>query len=125
MNHIYRRSGFTLVELLIVIAIVCILLSIVGSAFGGCDAITGFARERRARAENDAKSYVQQLHPSYTNTRALCQSTDSDNDGYVTCTVISTVNGTDTPEEGIECRASVYFDFARGCRPMRTIMRMR
>lgn len=119
MNN--SKSGFTLVELMIVLVIVCIVISL----FASCDAITGFAGERRLRAENDAKTYVRELHPTWTNTRALCQSTDSDNDGYVTCTVISTVNGTNTPEEGIECRASVYFDYARGCRPMRTIMRMR
>lgn len=120
MNNSYK-SGFTLVELIIVLGIVVVI----GSMFLNCDAATGFADERRARAENDAKTYVHELHPSWTNTRALCQSTDSDNDGYVTCTVISTANGVDTPEEGIECRASVYFDYVRGCRPMRTIMRMR
>lgn len=121
MNNSKSQSGFTLVELIIVL----VVIGMIGSMFLNCDAVTGFAGERRARAENDAKTYVRELHPSWTNTRALCQSTDSDNDGYVTCTVISTMNGTDTPEEGIECRASVYFDYARGCRPMRTIMRMR
>lgn len=119
MNN--SKSGFTLVELMLVVIIVGIIIS----SFASCDAITGFAGERRARAENDAKTYVRELHPSWTNTRALCQSTDSDNDGYVTCTTVSMVNGVETTDEGIECRASVYFDYARGCRPMRTIMRVR
>lgn len=71
----------------------------------------------RDRAETDARAYAVQMHPGMT--RVLCQGVDSDGDGYVTCTL-----GDGREAVGIECRASLWMDYARGCRPMRAAVRV-
>ena len=118
-KHNYGEGGFTLAEMMIVFVIIVIFGTIVSAGCQSC----GYADEARNRSNNDALAYVRELHPNWTEVRAACQSTDSDNDGYVSCTIVAKrPDGSETQDEGIECRHSVYFDYARGCRPMRVLM---
>lgn len=71
----------------------------------------------RPRATADARAYAAQLHPGLT--RVVCQGEDSDGDGYVTCAVGDGAGRT----EGVECRATVWSEYDRGCRPMRAVAR--
>lgn len=73
----------------------------------------------RDSATSDARAYARALHPAWSRPVVLCQGTDSDGDGYVTCTVGDGAGAT----EAIECRASVVLDYDRGCRPMRAALR--
>lgn len=115
------KPGFTLVEVMIVVVIVVVFLSAITGVFSSC-LYTDTARER---ADGDAISYVRDLHPDWTEVRAVCQSTDSDGDSYVSCTIAAKDAAGIPRDLAVECRHSVFLDYARGCRPMRTIINTR
>jgi hypothetical protein len=96
-----------------ILAVVCVLAALAVAIFG--DPL--WARAVRRRATADARAYAGQMHPGLT--RVVCQGDDSDGDGYVTCTVGDGAGRT----EGVECRATVWTDYDRGCRPMRAMVR--
>jgi len=112
------QTGFTVIELLIVMVVIFIFAAAIGGGFSSC----AYADEARARADHDAVMHIRTLHPSWTEVHSTCQATDSDGDGYVTCSIAAKNSAGAEVEEPLECRHSVFFDYSRGCRPMRTIM---
>ena len=83
----------------------------------GCGMVTSGRYKRRAEA--DARAYVHQIHPHWASAVVACQGVDSDDDGYVRCTV----GDGNTNTESIECRTSLTFNYQRGCVPMRLSVR--
>jgi hypothetical protein len=106
-------KGFTLGELMIVVLSVFVFASVI------------VADKARKRAEYDATNYIHELHPEWTEIRAVCQSTDSDGDGYVSCTATAKGSADALRELPLECRHSVFFNYARGCRPLRVVVNTR
>jgi len=113
--------GFTFVEMMIVIIIVGVFVSILGVGCSSCL----YADEARKRADSDALNYIRELHPDWTDVHAVCQSTDSDHDGYVSCTVAAKDSAGSPRDLPLECRHSVFFNYSRGCRPVRAIINTR
>lgn len=110
------KRGYTLVELLIVLAIICIFFSIL---FVGCASCNGVGADTvQRRANEDARAFLRDLRPDLTDVRVSCQSLDSDGDGYVTCTG-SGMAGTARELLSIDCRSSFLTEFQRGCRMTR------
>lgn len=89
------------------------LILTLGMTLGGCKMLT--ADTVKAHAQEDARTYVRTMHPAWTTPVVDRQGVDSDDDGYVRCTVGDGANTT----EAIECRTSVVFNYQRGCAPMR------
>lgn len=87
-----------------------ILVVVLGAAFGSC----GGNATIREHAEEDARAYTRTMHPGWARNIAVCQGSDSSGDGYVRCTI-----GDGNTTEDIECRTSLFFDYSRGCVPMR------
>lgn len=82
--------------------------------FGGAlIAFFGDGADNRAYAEQEAQRYGQALYPRQS-IRAVCQSADTDRNGYVSCTMVV---GSGDPMP-IEC-ANRYALRNEGCRPMR------
>ena len=109
----WSPKGFTLVELMIVVVVVFVVAAVL------------YADEARKRADSDALTYIRELHPDWTELHAVCQSSDSDNDGYVSCTVAAKDSAGSPRDLPLECRHSIFLDYARGCRPMRAIINTR
>lgn len=107
------NRGYTLVELLIIFSIVAIFVAMVGGLVSSCGFVSGPTVENRAN--EDAVSFVHQMRPEMNDVRAMCQTTDSDGDGYVTCTISGTVNGV-REMDSVDCRASFLTNYQRGCR---------
>lgn len=110
------RRGASLLEMLVFVGIV-VGVVVAGLALLGNGYRSASAGRVRERASSDARAYAADLYPGWTVVR--CQPTDSDGDGYVTCSVGDGAGHV----EGVECRASLWLDYARGCRPMRAMPR--
>ena len=92
------------------------LLVFVGLLFVGSiswDAVTSSGR--KGNADSSAAQYIREMHRGWTSPAIQCQSIDTDNNGYVSCTVGDGVNQT----EAIECASYVLYSFNKGCRVMR------
>lgn len=108
------RDGFSLVELMIVVAIVVILGCVCAGVIGGsCSGMS-----QKVDATEQATAYANFMYPG-KNPRIQCVRLDSDHDGYVSCTIAydaeNAVTGlivTDTV--AVECAAG--FTFNEGCR---------
>lgn len=106
--------GFTLAELMVVIAVIGILACIVIFGVGkGCANLSG-DNERKAKAE--AQQYGKEMFgDSYQG--VSCASADTDGDGYVTCSIsVKQPNGT-LEVVGIECAGAWNINNNKGCRP--------
>lgn len=103
------RKGFSLVELMIVVAIVAILFVPFLGAAGGC--VT--TEDRKADGERNANAFAAGMGLEITG--ASCSGADSDGDGYASCT-LAMVGGT---TRAIECgydRPFALLGQNEGCR---------
>lgn len=77
------RTGVTLIEVMIAIAILCLLLVVVSAVFRGCL----FADTQRENADAAARTWVAEMYPEVPadGVHIICQGTDNDGNGYVTC----------------------------------------
>lgn len=73
---------------------------------------------RQGNAEKLAESYANRLYPDLKGRFATCQATDTDRNGYVSCT-LRIVRG-DGEEELIplECNSYLFLNFGDTCRPV-------
>lgn len=73
----------------------------------------------REQAEEAAKSFAESLYPGLRPVRVVCQNVDTDNNGYVSCTLVV---GEQSPQ-AIECASKFNLSFVSGCRISRMTLR--
>jgi len=103
-----RKSGFTVIELLIVVAIVAILGGVVFGSVGSCGS-------SGAKANKEAQAFGREM--GLTVKGVTCMDYDTNGDGYVSCTL-------NTVEQGmlpIECARS--WSWNSGCRAAMVLRR--
>lgn len=103
-------SGFTVVELIIVVIILGILFSVLGAACSGCQYVT--APRQKAHAEAYAREYARSFM-GMPNAVISCLGTDTDRNGYVTCQIAAAPG---QPPRQIECVANAWIEANTGCR---------
>jgi prepilin-type N-terminal cleavage/methylation domain-containing protein len=107
-----KKSGFTVMELLVAMAFIGILAAVLVSALGkGCGNVSGRSADL---AVEGAQKWARDM--GYANVFISCVDIDSDGDGYVSCTV---------REDGkspiqIECAGA--FTMNNGCRMPKAII---
>lgn len=74
-----KQRGFTLFELMIVVGILAIFSGAAIFALRGCGI------DNKATAEEEAMQYALSL--GLNNPKATCTNVDTDNDGYVSCSI--------------------------------------
>lgn len=89
--------------------LVFLLVLVVGPAmmFRGCL----FSDTIQANAEHSAHTWIGEMFPEAQDVHIVCQGTDSDGNGYVTCSA-----RIDNERLNIECYDYVAFDFGNTCR---------
>lgn len=86
--------GFPLIELMIVLAIFGIFAAIVAGNMGGCHT----QDQIRSAVQSDANDFMTQMYPDAKNRTAVCVGSDSDGDGYVSCTGRVVLNDGTNPD---------------------------
>ncbi len=95
-----KRNGFSLVELMIVAAIIGILFAIGVGGIGGCVTTS----DRESSAERNLSGYMSSLQIEGHGT---CSGADSDNDGYVSCTIAKANGELQAAECGYDKRIAI------------------
>lgn len=106
------QRGFTLIERLIVVAAISIFLTVVA---GGLAAAFHF---NSSVAENAAQEFNTKMY-RLKNPAVSCTNGDSNNDGYVSCTVVGEDKNGQVVEKYLECAKALTFN--SGCRPTRLV----
>jgi len=73
-----KQQGFTLIELMIVIAIIGIMVSVIAAAVGG-----NWTGRHKESAQENANEFISSMELKVD--KVQCNGTDSDGDGYVSC----------------------------------------
>lgn len=89
---------------MIVVSIAGILLSILAGAMNN---------NNSGQAEHDAKAFVTKMYGA-TNANASCMDRDTDNNGYVSCTVVYDKANGEQVAMPLECGAN--FSWNTGCK---------
>jgi prepilin-type N-terminal cleavage/methylation domain-containing protein len=108
--HRNRQAGFTLIEMLIIIAIIGILLIVVSSA------IVPWKRGSGAYAEKEFGSFAQKL--GWNVAGVSCTEIDSDGDGYISCAASVREEG-HLIDKAVECASGAWalpWNKTRGCK---------
>jgi prepilin-type N-terminal cleavage/methylation domain-containing protein len=105
------RKAFTLIELIVVVAIVAILIAIVAGGVRGC-------ANRGPAAEESMREYVAKLYPGREIIGVACTNVDTDGDGYISCTAtIDTDDGPSVVERQINAQcATGFLSWNSGCK---------
>lgn len=103
-----KSRGFTLIEFMIVLAIVCILLLVVLGK--GCTSIVT-APTIQSNATGYARDYARRFH-RWSSPTIACAGEDSNHDGYVTCTIAQAPG---TPTEQIRCPSNFVLEGNTTC----------
>lgn len=103
-NRVSR--GFTLIELIIVVAVIGVLVGLVGIGVTKCSSSQG-------TAEEEARAYASKMGMEIKG--LSCMNRDTDGDGYVSCTLnVVEKDGKTTPVP-IECAAKWSYN-NEGCK---------
>jgi prepilin-type N-terminal cleavage/methylation domain-containing protein len=113
MMNTQATKGFTLIELMIVIAIIGILASIVGGSF--------LNTPGKTQAEAEAQGHAWVEKNNVTDIKRFSCAPDSDGDGYGTCTVV-----TGTEKIYLQCVTGWYNGAtgATGCKEVDTLVKL-
>lgn len=96
----YRSAARSFTEIMVMLAIGIIFLIVFAGTIGrGCISSTSSATEA-------ANRYVSTFHPDWSSPRVSCQGYDTDQNGYVSCTI----GAPNHQPESIECPALVSFN---------------
>lgn len=98
--------GFTLIELIIAVAIIGIFVTLVGFGITKCSS-------SRGTAEDEARDYAQKMGMEIKG--VSCMNRDTDGDGYVSCTLNVVEKDGKTSSVPIEC-ASKWSYNNDGCK---------
>ena len=98
------------------IGLILLLFLLIGGSWAW-QAMT--ASTRHAHANELAEQWIDEVFPAEEarTAHASCQATDSDGNGYVSCTLNMTRNGEEQLIP-IECHAYVMVNFGDTCRPL-------
>jgi prepilin-type N-terminal cleavage/methylation domain-containing protein len=99
------RNGFTVIELVIVLAIIGIIAALILSA-GGCGS--------PAKAKDNARAFCSDL--GYSVTGISCAETDSDGDGYISCSVLAEDKAGAEVRLQLECSGGSPWRRTGGCK---------
>lgn len=83
-----KVRGFTLIELILVVAIIVICAMVIAPLF--C------SRGSSEKAEQSAREFYGKLYPDFSGIVIVCTGSDSDSDGYMTC------SGRGTNDKGVK-----------------------
>lgn len=96
----YRSAARSFTEIMVMLAIGLIFLIVFAGIIGrGCTSSSTSATEA-------ANRYVSTFHPDWSSPRVSCQNYDTDQNGYVSCTI----GAPSHQPELIECPALVSFN---------------
>lgn len=101
-----KKNGYTVIELIITLAILVIIALLVLSSTGGCR----FNRKEASIAS--ANNYLKELNLYDSMKAVTCTTYDTDNDGYNTCTVIFK----DDKTMSLQCANGRWFGRTEGCK---------
>ncbi|MCX6714817.1 MAG: type II secretion system protein [Candidatus Uhrbacteria bacterium] len=105
------KKGFTLIELMIVLAIISILAVVVGGMFRGCSAVSGSKQEAMATM----RTYATEM--GWKMVGGTCADTDSDGDGYISCTInVQEVEGAPPVAKALQCASGAAISRTGGCK---------
>lgn len=93
--------GFTLIELIIVVAIFGVLVALAGFGLKSCAG-------SKSLAEDEARAYAQSMQIKITG--VSCMNRDTDSDGYVSCSMSVVGQDGKTTIEPLECAARWTFN---------------